>query len=149
MAKAASEDKSSSSRGGSLGIAGKNERRLESRGFGPLLEKAFAMKVGEVSGAIKTSKGYHLITLNKGAEVEPFEAVAERISYKVRSKSRQDLLARLKKEATIVYPAKAKQQKAEKKAAKQAAKAKTEKAEANEHQHQDHKNHDHKAGDTH
>jgi len=104
VAQESSEDLATKSRGGDLGLVSKDDQRLEARGYGPLLEKAFEMKVGEISGPIKTSKGYHIITVTRGVELEPFEEAQRAIIIKIRNDARQNLLARLKKDATIVYP---------------------------------------------
>ncbi len=115
-----SEDVTSKARGGELGLVSKDDRRLVARGYEPLLEKAFTMKVGEVSGPIKTDKGYSLITITRGIELEPFDEAKQAIVFKVRNDARQALLTRLKKEATIVYPAEEKAKAAAEKAKKDA-----------------------------
>ena len=112
VAKENSEDPATKSRGGNLGPASKGDKRLAARGYGPLLEKAFEMKVGEISGPIKTSKGYHIITVTKGIELEPYEDAKRSIIIKVRNDTRKNLLARLKKDATIVYPEEKREKKA-------------------------------------
>jgi len=110
-----SDDFITKTRGGDLGLVSKNDSRLIRRGFGPLLDKAFSMKVGEVAGPIKTAKGYHLITVTRGIEVEPFAQAERSITFKVRNDTRNDLLARLKKELNVVYPEKEKKINKEKK----------------------------------
>jgi len=98
-----SEDFLTKSRGGDLGLISKKDPRMTRRGFAPLLDKAFSMKVGEVAGPIKTSKGYHIITVTRGLEMEPFDSVKRSITFKVRMKTKEELLARLKKQSKIVY----------------------------------------------
>ena len=104
VAQASSDDAATKARGGDLGLVSKDDKRLEARGFGPLLAKAYELKVGEVAGPIKTDKGYHLIVVTRGLEVEPFEEAKQAILFKVRGDVRNELLARLKKDAKIVYP---------------------------------------------
>lgn len=104
VAKESSEDAATKARGGDIGLVSKGDKRLEARGFGPLLEKAFELKVGEVSGPIKTQDGYFLITVTRGLEPEPFDEAKQAILFKVRNDSRQELLARIKKDAKVVYP---------------------------------------------
>lgn len=99
-----SDDTATKSRGGDLGLVSKDDKRLEGRGFGPLLAKASEMKVGEVGGPIKTDKGYHLIVVTRGLELEPFDEAKQAILFKVRGDVRNDLLARLKKDSKIAYP---------------------------------------------
>jgi len=99
-----SDDAATKSRGGDLGLVSKDDKRMEARGFGPLLAKAYEMKVGEVFGPIKTDKGYHVAVVTRGIEVEPFEEAKQGILFKVRGDVRTELLARLKKDAKIIYP---------------------------------------------
>lgn len=124
-----SDDAMTKARGGSLGKVSQKERRLVGRGFEELLVKAFELPVGQLAGPIKTAKGYHLIVVTKGAEVDPFEAVKEQIAFQVQGESRNALLARLKKEAAIVYPEE------KKKSEPPAARAAPEKAGAEHHEH--------------
>ncbi|MFA4875370.1 MAG: peptidylprolyl isomerase [bacterium] len=103
VAKDASEDMPTKNRGGDIGLVSKDDKRLIARGYGPLLEKAFEMKVGEVAGPIKTQDGYHIVTVTRGLELEPFEEAKQAVLFKVRGDVRMDLLAKLKKDAKIVY----------------------------------------------
>ncbi len=130
VAKESSEDAATKGRGGDIGLVSKGDKRLEARGFGPLLEKAFELKVGEVSGPIKTQDGYFLITVTRGLELEPFDEAKQAILFKVRNDSRQELLARIKKDAKVVYPEEVAAKKAAEEAAKSAAAAGEKPAEA-------------------
>ena len=103
VAKEMSEDTISKNNGGDLGRASKNEQRLERRGYGPLLEKAFAMQVGEVAGPIETQEGYHIITVIKGVEQQPFEEANQAILFKIQGDERTRLMSELKKNAKVVY----------------------------------------------
>ncbi len=103
MAEKHSDDFYSKKKGGSLGIISRNEKRLIRRGDEVILEKAFASKVGEVTGPIKTSNGYHVIKVLKGAEMEDFEKAKRSIVLKIRSKAAEELLSTLKKETTVIY----------------------------------------------
>lgn len=115
VAEEASDDAATKSRGGDLGLVSKDDKRLEGRGFAPLIAKAMEMKVGEVGGPIKTDKGYHLITVTRGLELEPFDEAKQAILFKVRGDVRNDLLARLKKDSKIVFPEEEKAKEAKKK----------------------------------
>ncbi|PIR17997.1 MAG: hypothetical protein COV46_01865 [Deltaproteobacteria bacterium CG11_big_fil_rev_8_21_14_0_20_49_13] len=110
-AKEYSEDTVTKNSGGELGRVSKNDPRLERRGYGPLLEKAFSMQVGEVAGPIETSDGFHLIAVTKGAELEPFEQVEQGIMMKMSGEERNKILAELKKNAKVVYPGEKKEEK--------------------------------------
>lgn len=104
VAEEVSDDAATKARGGDLGLASKDDKRLEGRGFGPLLAKAAELKVGEVGGPIKTDKGYHLIVVTRGLELEPLDEARQAILFKVRGDVRGDLLARLKKDAKVFFP---------------------------------------------
>lgn len=106
LAREDSEDLSTRGRGGDMGLVSKTDKRLISRGYSPLLDKAFEMKVGEITGPIKTNNGYSIITVTRGIEVEPFDEAKRSILFKVRNDARQELIAKLKKDATIIYPGK-------------------------------------------
>ena len=103
VAKEVSDDATTKSRGGELGAISKDDKRLDARGWGPLAEKAFEMKVGEVSGPIKTNTGYHIITVTQGMELEPFEEAKNAIVFKIRNDVKNQLLAKLKKDSKIKY----------------------------------------------
>lgn len=103
LAKEYSEDPGSKGAGGLLGKVWKEEPRLERRGYGPLLEKAFAMKVGEVDGPIKSPEGYHLLTVTKGVEAQPFDDAKQAILFKIQNDVRTKLLADLKEKAKVEY----------------------------------------------
>lgn len=130
VAKESSEDAATKARGGDIGLVSKGDKRLEARGFGPLLEKAFELKVGEVSGPIKTQDGYFLITVTRGLELEPFDEAKQAVLFKVRNDARQELLARIKKDAKVVYPEEVAAKKKAEEEAKSAAAAGQKPAEA-------------------
>jgi len=129
MAKEYSEDTMTKMRGGNLGVVSKDDKRLVSRGLGPVLDKAFTMKVGEVSEPLKTAKGYYLVTVTRGIELEPFDEAEGSILFKVRGDVKKELLAKLTEDAKIVYPAEEERKKEIEKKIKEAkeAKAKAEK----------------------
>lgn len=103
VAKEVSEDPITKPNGGDLGEVAKTEPRLSRRGYDSLVEKAFSMKVGEVSGPIKTSDGYHIIVVTRGVEVEPFESAKQGIMFKQQGEIRNQLLTDLKSQAKISY----------------------------------------------
>ena len=103
MAKEYSDDMMSKNKGGSLGPVSKEDKRLEAKGYGSILQKAFELKVGEVFGPIKTDKGYHIITVTKGAQLQPFDDVKSQIEMKLRMKTKNDLIKKLKDEEGVVY----------------------------------------------
>jgi len=104
VAKEMSEDAVTKNSGGDLGRVAKNDPRIERRGYGPLLEKAFTLQVGETAGPIETSDGYHIIAVTKGVEVEPFESAEQSILFKIQGEQRNKMMTELKEKAKIVYP---------------------------------------------
>ena len=99
-----SEDPATKARGGDMGLVAKGDPRVERMGLTPVIDKAYEIKVGEIAGPIKTQKGYYIITVTKGAEVEPFESAKSTIMAKSRGEIRTQLLEKFKKESKIVYP---------------------------------------------
>lgn len=104
VAKEVSDDPMSKANGGDMGKVARNDPRFERKGWQPVVDKAYTMQVGEIAGPIETSDGYHIITVTKGAELEPFEDVEQSILMKISGEERNKLLAELKKNAKIVYP---------------------------------------------
>ena len=99
LARTNSEDKLSSSKGGSLGTFGINkyERTFEDAAFG--IEKD-----GGYSKPIETSIGWHILKLNSRKPVEPYEVAKRKLAQKIQRDSRyaiaQDaMVSRIKNEA--------------------------------------------------
>lgn len=103
MAKKFSEDEFSKEQGGLIGDVSKNDPRLMRRGFQPLLEKAFTLKVGEIAGPIKTTAGYHLVTITSPLAKASLEEVKYQLLFQQRREIRDKLLSQLKSESKIVY----------------------------------------------
>jgi len=108
IAKEMSEDNITKKRGGDLGFASKKEPRLTRRGYGPVLEKAFTMKVGEVEGPIKTDSGYHVITVTSGVEAQAFDKAKQGILFKIRTNAKNEAVAKLKEKYKVAYTEKPK-----------------------------------------
>ncbi|MFH1654700.1 MAG: peptidylprolyl isomerase [Pseudomonadota bacterium] len=104
LAKEYSDDRITKERGGDLGLASKDEKRLMARGYAPILETAYNAKVGEVVGPVKTKDGYYLVTVTQGIEQENFDTAKQSIIFKVRGEVKDELLKKLKAEAKISYP---------------------------------------------
>lgn len=103
VAKETSDDITTKNRGGDLGLVAKGDKRFDSRGWTPLIDKAYEMKVGEIAGPIKTNQGYHIITVTQGVELEPFEEAKAGIVFKIRNDVRNELLAKLKKDGKVEF----------------------------------------------
>ncbi|OGQ04443.1 MAG: hypothetical protein A2W61_08625 [Deltaproteobacteria bacterium RIFCSPLOWO2_01_44_7] len=103
VVKEVSEDLTTKEQGGDLGFASKEDPVLTRRGFSPLIEKAFTMKVGEIAGPIKTASGYHLVTLTSPAQLAPFEEVKNQVLFKTRGDVRGKILTELKGSNKVVF----------------------------------------------
>ena len=82
LAKARSQDPGSGAKGGDLGFFGRGRMAKEFE------EAAFQLKVGELSGLVKTQFGYHIIkvTDRKEAGKQPFEEVRNPLLQEVTQK---------------------------------------------------------------
>lgn len=91
----------SAPKGGDLGFFGAGQM------VKPFEEKAFAMKVGEVSGPVRTRFGFHIIKVvdKREERKKPFEEVKDQIEQSLKNKKffqeRRALLETLEKEAKI------------------------------------------------
>ena len=86
-----------------MGLVSKGDKRFEARGYGPLVEKAFELKVDEVAGPIKTEKGYHIVKVTRGVELESFDDAKAGIAFKTKGKLKNDTVGRLKKEGSVTF----------------------------------------------
>ena len=116
LAKAKSQDPGSGAKGGDLGFftRGRMVKEFE--------ETAFKMKVGELSGVVKSQFGYHIIkvTDKKEAGKQPFEQVRETLMKEAYQKLLTE--ARVKAGEQIMGKAKAHPENLDKFVASQAAK---------------------------
>lgn len=103
VAKQFSEDELTKDKGGEMGFVSKSDPRFAMRGFQPLLEKAFTMKVAEIAGPIKTTAGYHVLTVTKPSEQAGFEEVKDQLAFRQRGEIKNKILAELKAKGKIVY----------------------------------------------
>jgi len=96
----ASENSScpSSERGGDLGEFGPGQMVPEFE------QAAFALKVGEISGVVKSQFGYHLIKLLDKSDVVPFEGVKEQIQQYLTSMKQNQLYTQFTEGLKTKYP---------------------------------------------
>jgi foldase protein PrsA len=83
LAKEYSKDPGSAEKGGDLGWfgPGKMVKQFE--------DAAYALKVGEISGPVKSDFGYHIIKLTDKKEKKPFEKMKDEIEFEIK-KSKLD-----------------------------------------------------------
>lgn len=100
LAKQNSQDPGSAAQGGDLGMFGRGMMAK------PFEEAAFFLKVGEISGLVKSDFGYHIIKLEaiKQSRVLPFDEAREGIVNKLRQQKATDMFAELaEKFSNTVY----------------------------------------------
>lgn len=96
LAKAESDDKGSGARGGELGAFGHGQMVEE-------FEKAaFAAKVGEIVGPVRTQYGYHIIKVDSH-ETTPFVQVKETLEKAERQRRLKETLDAMKKNANATF----------------------------------------------
>ncbi len=98
-----SMDVATKSKGGELGYVSRGDRRAARLDWNEMIDKAFTMKVGEVSDPIKAKDGYHIITLQEEASVAPYEEVGNSIKFKLRAQVKNEIQANLTKGAKTEY----------------------------------------------
>lgn len=91
LAKKYSQDPGSAANGGDLGFFGRGMM------VKPFEDATFALKVGEISGLVKSDFGYHIIKLVaiKPSRVQSFDEVREGIVNKLRQQKAADMFAEL------------------------------------------------------
>lgn len=89
LAKKDSQDPGSAAKGGDLGFFGRGMM------VKPFEEAAFALKVGEISGLVKSDFGYHIIKLIavKPSRITPFDEALKGIISKLRQQKAAELFA--------------------------------------------------------
>lgn len=95
-----SQDTGSAAIGGDLGFFGRGMM------VKPFEDATFALKVGEVSGLVKSDFGYHIIKLDaiKPSRILPFDEVREGIASKLRQQKASDMFAEMaEKFSNTVY----------------------------------------------
>jgi peptidyl-prolyl cis-trans isomerase D len=100
VARKNSQDTGSAVKGGDLDFFGKEQM---TKAFE---DKAFAMKVGEISDLVETEFGFHIINLTavRGGEVKPFEAVRGELETELRKSAAQKTWAASAEQFTnLVY----------------------------------------------
>lgn len=103
VAQEISEDDKTKETQGDLGYVTIRDRRLERLGWLPLSEKAFAMKVGEISDAVKTKEGFHIVKLTEEKKAQTLDEAEAAIQFRLQSDIRTGLLEGLKKKYKIEY----------------------------------------------
>ncbi len=97
VVKEVSDDKPSADRGGDMGYVTQADRRLERLDYKGLVDKAFALKVGEYSEPIPAKDGWHIIKVIEDKSVQPYEDVAMILKGRAQASIRGKFLEDLKK----------------------------------------------------
>ncbi|MBI4412294.1 MAG: peptidylprolyl isomerase [Deltaproteobacteria bacterium] len=103
VAEETTNDNASKKKGGDLGKISRDDKRLARRGLEKLVDAAFSLKMGQVSEVIETPKAYHIIKVTSEPEVTPFEEAKKTIEFQLQKQVKEELLAKLKQAAKIVY----------------------------------------------
>ena len=103
LAKDLSEDDRTSKGQGDLGYITLRDKRLERWSWLPLAEKAFALKVGETSDAIKTKDGFHVVRVTEEKKLQSYEEADAGIRFRLQADIRTKLLEDLKKKYKVEY----------------------------------------------
>ncbi len=107
VAKDTSDDERTKAAMGDLGYVTIKDKRLERWGWLPLAEKAFAMKVGEVSDPIKVKDGYDLVKVTEEKKAQSFDEAEPGIKFRLQADIRTQILDDLKKKYKVEYAEKA------------------------------------------
>lgn len=103
VAKEASDDKRTASKGGDAGQVSKNDKRLERLGLKDVTAKAFTLKKGQVSDLIATPTAYYIVKVTSDPEVSSFEDAKRVLGFELQTTVKDKLLEDLKKGAKITY----------------------------------------------
>ena len=103
LAKKLSDDKRTGERGGQAGRVAKVDKRYEKQGLKAVVEKAFALKLNQVSDPIETENGYYIIKTTSAPEITPLEEAKRVLSFDLQGQIKTELLEKLKKDHPIEY----------------------------------------------
>ena len=104
LAKELSDDKRTKKRGGSTGYFSKGKRKNT---YGDKFEeKAFSMKVGELSGVFKDKNGYYIIKIadKKAEEVQSLDDVKKRVERQLKQDKQKETYEKYLEELKKKYP---------------------------------------------
>ncbi len=103
MAAKESDDAIGKGNGGKIGVVSFIDQRVGAWGWKPLVEKAFTMKVGEISEPIATREGVHLIKVLSEKKVQPFSEVKYFIRRELEPTVKKELLDEILKTRKVEY----------------------------------------------
>jgi parvulin-like peptidyl-prolyl isomerase len=87
-----SDDRLTKPRAGDLGKISREDRRVQRLQWQELVDKAFAMKMGDISDPIKAQDGYHIIKITTAAGVASYPDVENRIKFKLRAQVKEEIM---------------------------------------------------------
>ncbi|MBX7149224.1 peptidylprolyl isomerase [bacterium] len=103
VAEEMSDDKATKKKGGNMGDINIEDKRLARRGMEQVGPVAFKMKKDEVSDPIEVKKGYVIIKVLSDQKEIPFEDAEKGIEMQLTKQVKDELVAELTKNNTIVY----------------------------------------------
>ncbi len=105
LAKKHSADKRTGERGGQAGHVAKVDKRYEKQGLKAVVEKAFALKLNQVSDPIETEAGYYIVKATSAPEITPLEEAKRVLSFDLQAQIKTEILEKLKKDHPIEFVA--------------------------------------------
>lgn len=103
VAKKHSSDKRTAERGGQAGHVAKLDKRYEKQGLKGVVEKAFSLKLNQVSDPIETENGYYIVKATSAPEITPLEEAKRVLSFDLQAQIKTEILAQLKKDHPIEF----------------------------------------------
>lgn len=104
VAKEASDDKRTATKGGVAGQVSKDDKRYARLQLKNVAEEAFKLKKDQVSEPIETPTGYYIVKVTSEPSVTAFEDAKRVLGFEMQATVKDKLMADLKKDAKIVYP---------------------------------------------
>lgn len=104
VAKEASDDKRTATKGGAAGEVSKDDKRYARLQLKNVSEEAFKLKKDQVSDPIETAMAYYIVKVTSEPKVTSFEDAKRVLGFELQATVKDKLMADLKKDAKIVYP---------------------------------------------
>ncbi len=103
IAEKQSEDARTAKRAGELGWLAQNDARMRRWGWAKLVDKAFPLGEGTLTGPIKTENGYHIVKVLAPKKTDDYDQAQARIRFKVQAQIKSELVSELKKRYNVSF----------------------------------------------